>query len=95
MKFLLTLLPLESFTSISKPVPDIYDKTKKSPCDWFSIVIPIDGKTEFAATLVPDWPVKKLLVKDIDFVEVPDAKTPFVAPVLPRLVSVLLSICAV
>ena len=74
----------------------MFDNTKKSPCDWFSIVIPIDGKTELAATLVPDWPVKKLLVKVTDFVEVPEAiNPPAEAPALPRLVSVLLSKSAV
>ena len=57
--------------------------------------MPIEGKTEFAATLVPDCPVKKLFVKVTDFVEVPDAKTPFVAPAFSRLVSVLLAIFAV
>ena len=57
--------------------------------------MPIDGNTELAAMLVPDWPVKKVLVKDTDLVEVPEENKPFVAPALPRLVSVLLSSYAV
>ena len=78
--------------SISKPVPVIFDKVKKSPDEAFSIVIPIEGKTELAATLVPDCPVKKLSVKVTDFVEVPLAiNPPLEAAALPRLVSVLLS----
>ena len=33
LKFLLTLVPPESLISISKPLPVIFDNTKKSPCD--------------------------------------------------------------
>ena len=72
------------------------DKVKKSPDCAFSIVIPIDGNTELAGTLVPVCPAKKLLVKTTDFVEVPEAiNPPADAPALPRLVSVLLSSSAV
>ena len=39
------------------------DKVKKSPDCAFSIVIPIEGKTELAPTLVFAAPVKKVLVK--------------------------------
>ena len=40
--------------SMLNPLPVIEDKAKKSPLCAFSIVIPIDGKTELAETLVPD-----------------------------------------
>ena len=45
------------------PAPLGPKRAKKSPDCPFSIVMPIDGKTEFAAMLVPDCPVKKLCVK--------------------------------
>ena len=74
----------------------MFERAKKSPDCPFSIVMPIDGKTEFAAMLVPDCPVKKLFVKVTDLVEVPDAiNPPADAPALPRLVSVRLSNSAV
>jgi len=52
--------------------------------------MPIDGKTVLAPTLVPLCPVKKLLVNVTVLLDVPDAISPFVAPALPRLVSVML-----
>ena len=73
----------------------MFDKAKKSPDCAFSIVMPIDGKTVLSATPVPVEPVKKLFVNVTDLVDVPEAIKPFVAPALPRLVSVLLSYSAV
>ena len=81
LKFLLTLLP-PFLISISKPVPDILDKKNSSPADIFSIVIPIVGKAEPADILVPVDPVKKLLVKVTDLVEVVEAITEFTVSVL-------------
>ena len=59
--------------SIVNPVPEILDKAKKSPDCAFSIVIPMLGKAEPAATSVPVDPVKKLLVKVTALLDVPDA----------------------
>ena len=58
------------------------DKAKKSP-DWaFSIVIPIEGKAEPAATLVPEAPVKNVLAKVTALLEVPEAITELTVSVL-------------
>ena len=72
LKFLFTLLPL-FLISISKPVLEILDKKNSSPALIFSIVIPIVGNAELAATSVPLNPVKKDWAKVTDLVEVVEA----------------------
>ena len=81
LKFLLTLLP-PFLISISKPVPEMFDKKNSSPALIFSIVIPIVGKAEPAAMLVPLCPVKKELVKVTDLVEVVEAIAVFTVSTL-------------